>query len=161
MPARVYEGDLTVPAGTPAGNPVTLVVRMPAGTLRKVTLVVPSGHSGLTGFQLRWGGTPVVPYAGAGWIVADNYTDSWQLDQEQQPGSIALAGYNTDIWPHTFYCRMLWEPAAAPPAVTVVTAPGGLSAVTDALSGLAAAVQPPPAPALPAAARAAAPGLTA
>lgn len=125
MPGRVYEGDLVVPAGTTAAAPATAALPIDQGTLVKVTLVVPPGHAGLTGFQLRLAGTAIVPYAGAAWIVANAYTDSWELDQDVVPGNITLAGYNTDVYPHTFYVRALLAQRQAPSALLAATPSAG------------------------------------
>lgn len=153
---RVYEGDLTVPAGTLQAAPVLAVVPFPDGRIRKVTIVVPPGHAGLTGLQVRLAGTPIVPYGGAPWLVADHYTDSWEVDQDAAAGQLALAGFNTDVYPHTFYTRILWEQPPPPPAVTAQLAttgaqPAGLTALaqfspsdTGETAGAPAAVSGPP-----------------
>ena len=156
MPARVYEGDLIVPAGTLAAAPVSAVLQMPQGTLAKITLVVPQGHCGLTGIRVTLAGTPIIPYGGNPWLIANDYTDSWELDQEVNPGQVALVGYNTDVYAHCFYVRALWVPPAPGPAVTAA-----IAAVTAAPIDLSGAVQYTPAPAaspLPAAATGLSPG---
>jgi hypothetical protein len=116
---RVYEGDLVVPAGTPAAAPSVFVFDLPDGILQRITLVVPAGHSGLTGVQLTLAGTPIVPYGVLPWIIADDYTDSWEIDQEVNGGQVRLQGYNLDVYPHTFYVRALWQPPPPPPPVSV------------------------------------------
>jgi hypothetical protein len=121
MPGRVYEGDLTVPAGTPASAPVSSVVPVVLGVLKRITLEVPPGHAGLTGWMLVIAGTPVIPYGGNRWLVADGYTDSWELDQVVNPGQVMVMGYNTDIYQHTFYARVLLEDLAPPPAIAVTS----------------------------------------
>lgn len=122
MPGRVYEGDLTVPAGTPASAPVSSVINMPVGEIARVTLVVPDGHSGLTGLQMQLAGTSIVPYGPGTWITANGYQDSWDIDQPVNPGQFALVGYNTDAFQHTFYVRILWQPPAAAQGVSATLA---------------------------------------
>ena len=137
MPSRVYEGDLTVPAGTPATAPVSALVPLQLGVLRKITLEVPRGHSGLTGWQLVIAGTPVIPFAGNTWLIADNYTDSWELDEQVNPGQVQVMGYNNDIYAHTFYARFLLEDLAPPPAISITsTEQGGPAANLAAIGQL-------------------------
>ena len=134
---RVYEADLLVPAGTPQTAPATFVIPLPQGLVGRVTLTVPPGHAGNTGFQLLWAGVPIVPYGGAGWIVADDYTDSWELDQDVNPGQLVMAGYNADVFAHTFFLRILWSQGPVPLPISVsLAAPAGTG---PDLSGLGAA----------------------
>lgn len=134
---RIYEGDLTVPAGTPVAAPVSLAVPVDLGTLRRVTLEVPTGHAGLTGWMLLIAGTPVIPYAGNTWLVADGYTDSWELDQDINQGQVTVKGYNTDIYAHTFYARLLIDRYTPPPAVLITsTETGGPAADLAAIGQL-------------------------
>lgn len=122
MPSRVYEGDITIAAGTLSTAPASQVVNTPVGTIRKVTVVVPPGPSGQVGFQLQLAGTPIIPYGGGPWLIADNYRDSWDIDQDVNPGQLALVGYNTDVFPHTIYTRLEWVPPVPPAAVTTPSA---------------------------------------
>lgn len=138
MPGRVYEGALTVPAGTPQSAPATFVIPMPNGHIADVNLVVPNGHNGLTGFQLILSGTPIIPYGGASFLVANDYDKSWDIDQDFNEGQVVMAGFNTDIFAHTFYCRILWESTPPPPVAVSIGAPA--AATVAQVSTLA---QPP------------------
>jgi hypothetical protein len=119
-----------VPAGTPVSAPVSTTVPVPVGTVVKVTIVIPPGHAGLTGLQVLLAGTPIIPYAGAAYLIGDNYQDSWEIGQDVNPGNLTLAGYNTDIFQHTFYTRFLWQDASAVAAVTGPPA-GGTAGTAD------------------------------
>jgi hypothetical protein len=125
MPSRIYEGDLTVPAGTPVAAPVSSVVPVVLGRLKRITLEVPRGHAGLTGWMLLIAGTPVIPYAGNTWLIADGYTDSWDLEQDINPGQVQVSGYNTDIYAHTFYARLLIQDLPPPPAISITSTETG------------------------------------
>ena len=132
MNGRVYEGVLTVPAGTPVSAPATFVIPMPSGHIDDVNLVVPAGHNGLTGFQLVLAGTPIIPYGGATFLVANDYDKSWPIDQDFNEGQVVMTGFNTDIFAHTFYCRVLWAATPPPPVAVSIGSPG--AATTAALT---------------------------
>lgn len=144
MPGRLFEGELTVPAGTQPAAPVTLTLAaIPEGIVTSARLTVPPGHAGFTGFQLAIAGTPVVPYLG-GWIVADDDKFDVPLDQEVAPGQVVMQGYNTDIYQHTFYLRVFWKDG---PAVQPVTPDLAIAAPQPAaLGAVEQLAQPAPEP---------------
>lgn len=131
---RVYEADLTIPAGTQPNAPVTSTVPLPLGTIVKVTLVVPPGPAGNTGWALLLSGTRIIPYAGASWIVADDYSDTWELDQDVNPGQVQVAGYNTDVFQHTVYLRILFS--SSQPGVPVAASLASSGGPAPNLTGL-------------------------
>jgi len=156
MPARVYEADLTVPAGTAIAAAVSAVWALDEGTLVNVRIVVPPGHNGLTGVRVLWAGTPIIPYGGAPYIIANDDKMDWDINQDVNTGSITVQGYNLDIWPHTFYLRGLLDrlgssmpaglasvPATQPPAAATLAAISALSDMGPADAGLPAGVLAP------------------
>jgi len=115
---RLYLSAFTVTAGTLQAAPATAAVALEDAWLEAVRIVVPDGHNGLTGLQVRWGGTAVIP-AGAGtFLVAnDEVMDVPYRDVITTKG-LALAGFNTDVFDHTFYLR--WTVTDRPAAATAV-----------------------------------------
>lgn len=138
MAGRVYEADLTVPAATPAAAPVSMLWAFDQGTLVSVRIVVPSGHSGLTGIRVLWAGTPIIPFAGAGFIISDDDKMEWEINQEINAGSITVQGYNTDIYPHTFYLRGLLLGLGASQPASLVAVPAAAQPADATLAAIAA-----------------------
>lgn len=96
------------------------------------------GHNGLTGWQLLLAGTPIVPYQGGTWLVANGEQFTWELDQAVNAGQLAVAAYNSGTYPHTFYARADWSAVstAAPAAVLAVPATAAGDATDAAVAGL-------------------------
>ena len=107
---RLFEGDLTVPAGTPIAAPVSQAVQLADAHLVKARILVPDGHSGLTGLRITWSGTQIFPYNTGTWFTSNDEILDWDFDYEITAGGLALAGYNTDVYPHTFYVRFYLGP---------------------------------------------------
>jgi len=63
-------------------NPTKSVVLVDGGTIRKIRIVIPAGHAGLTGIALGYGGNAVVPrstgayYQGDDRIIELDFTDN-------------------------------------------------------------------------------------
>lgn len=102
---RVYESQFTVPAGTAIAAPVSQPVVLEDARLDTVRVLVPDGHSGLTGLRITWGGTQIMPINAGQWIISNDEIFDWPADEEVTANGLSLTGYNTDIYPHTFYLR--------------------------------------------------------
>lgn len=127
---RVYEGDLTVPAGTAIAAPVTQAVQLTEGHLAKARILIPPGHSGLTGLRITWSGTQIFPYNTGTWLTSDDEILDWDFDYDVTANGLALTGYNTDIFPHTFYVRFYIGPRAASPVAGIQSGQLDLAATT-------------------------------
>lgn len=75
------------------------------GTLRSIEVVIPSGHSGLTGLAATSQGTQVLPWGASGWIIGDNVTIPVELDYDVAASGLVLNTYNTGFYAHTHYLR--------------------------------------------------------
>ncbi len=102
---RVYEVQFTVPAGTPIAAPAVQPVVLSDANLDTVRVLVPDGHSGLTGLRITWAGTQIMPYNVGTWLISNDEIFDWPADDEITANGLSLAGYNLDIYPHTFYLR--------------------------------------------------------
>jgi hypothetical protein len=126
------EADLTVPAGTPQSAPVTLTVPVKQGWVGRARLTVPDGHNGLTGWQLILDGTPIIPYAGSGFIITNDAKWEFELNRDVNLGQLQVAGYNTGTYPHTFYFVVWWQAQApAPPVTASLASSTAVPAATD------------------------------
>lgn len=134
---RLYGVTFTVAAGTAIAAPQLAPVALEDAQLVSVRIVIPDGHNGFTGLQVRWGGTQIIPFGTGTWITANSETMDVDWGGEITAGGIVLAGYNTDLFPHSFYLRFLITDLAAAPTATVVSAQAAGPAAVDS-SGVAA-----------------------
>jgi len=145
MPPRVYNIAFTVPAGTPQNAPFSVPWTTEDNTIQDIELEIPPGHNGLTGIRVLKGGTQLLPFSAATFIVANDYNRVFPVGVYLPTTDVTIQGYNTGAYPHTFYLRMTVTdydhagsgsapaPGAALPAESVQAAPDPLS--PDALLG--------------------------
>lgn len=101
--------ELSIPANTPASNPVSQVVIVGQSEFNSQTVIIPKGHAYLAYLQVRAGrGGRVVPShdSNVDWLRGNGdtirYNQHIQLDPPQYV--IELRGYNLDdTYSHTFY----------------------------------------------------------
>lgn len=126
--------DFTVPAGTTRAAPAVLAMAVTGNWIDRVRLTIPSGHNGLTGFQLMLAGTVVVPYSGAGWIIGSDHVYEFDVKRWANPGQLVCQGYNGGIYNHTFHVVADAYPTEPVPPVSAVTVAGSPSAVSTDLA---------------------------
>ena len=102
--------DFTIPPNTPQSSPKRMQVKVPAGVIRKVWVVIPPGHMGLAHLIIRHGETQVIPHSGD--IHGDNeslvFDETYELPSEDV---LTFEGWNEDSkYPHTFIVRLLILP---------------------------------------------------
>jgi hypothetical protein len=108
------------------------------GTLRKVRILIPAGHAGLTGIALGYGGNNVIPLGTGAFYFGDDreivldYTDN-------VPGvSWAAFVFNTDSLQHSWEVDMDFDDADATNSgavITPVSSAAILAAGTAAMNG--------------------------
>lgn len=122
---RYLPFTLTVPINTAQGSPVSVDVTEAGTVLESVHLIIPAGHAGLTGFQVRLAGMTILPFGTAtDWIVGNGTEITFDMG-DVQIDTVTLRGFNTDtVYTHKFYgqlkVRDIDTPAPAAPAATVV-----------------------------------------
>ncbi len=105
---------MLVPAGTPPAAPVTVDVSFPERVVTAVSWRVPPGPSGLMGWALTSAGAPVIPIQQQTYIVTDNQTSTWPLEDFLDSGNWQVTAYNTGLYDHTVYLTFLLDlPGAA------------------------------------------------
>lgn len=138
MGVQVIGADLTVPPGTPQAAPVTLVVPITSGWVGRATLTIPRGPNGLAGWALQLAGSPLIPYLGESWIIADDYTFPWDIERWVNTGQLVCLGYNTGVYPHTFRFRCELSPTepAIPVAASLAAQSSETAGTELAVSGI-------------------------
>lgn len=102
---RVEAAAVLVTASTAKAAAVTTDVSFQDGIVQWIELTVPDGHFGLTGIQILSANGQAIPYTFGEYIVADDYTKTFDLVGQIDTGSWQAKCYNTDIFDHTFYLR--------------------------------------------------------
>ena len=102
--------DIDIPANTPQTSPVRVAVRVPAGVIRKVWVLIPYGHKALAHLIIRHGETQVIPHEGD--IHGDGEELVFDEVYELQTNDVlTLEGWNEDSkYSHKFIVRLLVLP---------------------------------------------------
>jgi hypothetical protein len=149
MSTRVYTTVFTIPAGTAIAAPLSQAIALENNILDSLDVTIPDGHVGLTGLAVFWSGTQIFPYQGATWINGNNERIGYAYDAEITQNGLSLVGYNTDIYPHSFYLRWyVSDLDATPPVANDLATGGGAPSPADAgtIAGLSGSVAPLPSP---------------
>jgi hypothetical protein len=137
---RIYYTVLTIPANTPQSAPVSIAWPLEDNQLKEITVQVPDGHCGLTGFRIMQAQQQIVPFANSSFIVSNDRTFLFPFDDEITSTGLVGNGYNTDIFPHSFYltCTVTNLPLPGEEPQAEVVAPGsqqeGLDLSADELT---------------------------
>lgn len=114
VPARIE-----VPPGIPPDTAPEYPIPIRGIRLRGLVLVIPPGHAGLTGIQIRYGNHPIVPASVADFLIGDGAIFHFAPDFPLPGGETVLIAraYNQDIlWPHTFHLFLDVEEVEEMPA---------------------------------------------
>lgn len=85
---------------------------------------IPPGPRGLVGFALGSAGQNIIPYNNGQWIIADDDTINWPLEDYLDSGAWQLQGYNLGQYDHTIYLRFLLDlvqRSTAAPTLTLIS----------------------------------------
>lgn len=132
--------SLTVPAGTTQAAPAAKAWSLYPAFVHSFRINIPAGHNGLTGVRIVYHGTPVIPFDLQQFLIGNAGAFEVPFGDEVDQSGVSLQGFNTDIWPHTFYCyadvdpyyRIIPGPAAGGPRPAWTPLNAG-----DAIAGLA------------------------
>jgi hypothetical protein len=103
MPARVEVIDITCPASQATALEIALPFN--PGVPRKVTIIIPDGHSGLTGISLGYGHMPVIPRSKNAYFSGND--EVIPLDLSNYPDGPAWQAFvvNSDLQIHSWEVR--------------------------------------------------------
>lgn len=102
----------TIPAGTAKLAPVTVNLSFPPMNVSEIEVVIPPGPRGQMGFKMAMAGVQVFPYSGDDYIVTDNETLHWPIEDAPTSGAWQVIGYNTGAFDHSIEVRFLCELAS-------------------------------------------------
>lgn len=114
--SRVFPFVFTVDPGTNHAAPETLALAVPDTIFRNLELVIPAGHTFLTGFALFQQGQQILPWPSQyDWITDNDKTLNYPMGFEVD-GVLEARGYNEDIFIHQFWLRLTLDDIALPGA---------------------------------------------
>lgn len=145
MASRIWEIAVTVPINTLQSAPQVTKWITEDNLVNSIELTVPPGHNGLTGIRIMKGDVQLLPYSANSFIVANDYTKEFLVNDYVPTADVSIQTYNTGGYPHTFYLRatlsdypreggtFIGSPSAALPVGTITESPDPLS--PDAILG--------------------------
>lgn len=111
--------DVTTPAGTAIGDPLTTPLVLGDVRLDRIDCRIPPGPSGLVGVSIQQTGTQIWPWGVLGtWIVGDDESFQVPIGTEIDSG-ITVVSYNLDTFDHTIYFKFLYTPMALLPSSVI------------------------------------------
>lgn len=135
MPLQVEVYDVSCPQVTLPTAPIEVAAVTDGGVdWQRVTILIPAGHSGLTGIALAFGHQPVIPRNAGAWISGDDVDRVYDISDFPAAGSWTIFLCNNDLQAHVW--ETIWE-GTVTNSDTVVTSPQALPA-----SSIYAASQP-------------------
>lgn len=105
MATRTEVATITVPAGTAVAAPQTTALSLRDAIMERIEVRVPPGPSGLVGFAITHSGQQVIPFTDGQWIVTDNESIDWAVENYPTGDKWAVKAYNVDVYPHVLYFR--------------------------------------------------------
>lgn len=121
-PIQVRSFDVSTPVDTTPELPQVTTIALPVMTVTAIQLRVPPGPSGLVGVRVLASGVVVIPYQSADWIIADDETMTWTLEDQPVSGAWSVETYNQGTLPHTVYVRFLLAVAPGPAIMPMIPA---------------------------------------
>jgi hypothetical protein len=103
--SQLWPLTVTVPPGTTLENPLIVPWSLADANLDFIDIIVPDGHSGLTGVAVYWSGTQVVPWGTGTWLVANDEKIHTPVGSYITISGLSVYAYNTGQFEHSFYLR--------------------------------------------------------
>lgn len=120
MAVRVLPFTVSIPTGTTPAAPSTQAINLDGWVVERFDLEVPPGPGGLMGFQLYNNGVAWIPYGPGNWIVWDDRSNEYYLDDQPDAGGWAVVGYNEGLYPHIVTVRAHVTPVTATPTPVTI-----------------------------------------
>lgn len=100
-PDRYVSYSITTPAGTAIATPLNTPLNLADCQIVSAQILIPAGHSGVTGIQLVESGGVILPFGNPGtWIIGDDRDIPLTLNV-QSSTAMSWRTYNLGNYPHT------------------------------------------------------------
>lgn len=138
MPTRQESAFVTCGPSVPITNPTIIPLGFAGGVLQVVRIVIPDGHSGLTGIALGYGGNATMPF-GTDAYYSGNDREIIIAYSDNVPG-VSWAAFlcNADLGPHSWEVDMDFNEIGvtnSTVAIAPVSSADILAAGVDAMNG--------------------------
>lgn len=160
MADRIEQFEVVVPAGTPRSAPLEIATGFNPGELEEIEIVIPDGHSGLTGIALALAHQVLIPETAGQFVTSNDEVIHWPVHNFPNSGAWSAFVFNSDVFDHAFFVRylvreigsgvVLTEPIAPGQSVTIGVGAGQVGEVAPPDVGtidIGAGELPPPEPA--------------
>jgi len=118
---------------------VTKTLKLHAGVITKISVLIPTGHCALAHLAIYDGETQIMPWGEDQWIEGDGETITWEPDYElpSEPARLEARAWNKDDTnDHRFYIRIWIKPAPITPRWNLIEkAASDVSRLVDRLLG--------------------------
>lgn len=105
----VYAYQITIPANTPSSSPYEVRKTVRGYELRRIIVLIPDGHFGLTGLRVIYGVDNIIPDNPDGWIIGNDESVPFfvYFKLPERETTLRFQGYNLDdTYDHSFYVRV-------------------------------------------------------
>lgn len=92
---------LTIPANGTVNNIFFVDCELGVSNVSKILLTFPPGCAGQVGIRIEHGGAQVYPLKPGTFFIFDDFTLEIDVSGQSNSGQWHVAGYNTDVFPHT------------------------------------------------------------
>jgi len=105
----VFTYVLTIPPAIAEPGRAEIEAEIEGTVLRRVSVLIPSGHQALAGMRIRYGARSILPIGENSWLSGDNESLTFELHWPlpESPCTLIIEGRNDDMcYPHSFYIRI-------------------------------------------------------
>lgn len=133
MASRLETQNVTCAASVTAANPTEIPLTWPGGIVRRITIVIPDGHSGLTGIALGYGHEAIMPNSPGAFISSNDEVIPYDIIDMVPGVQWQVFMCNSDLQAHSWQVRFELDeltsegpqPSAAPLPVSLINEAGG------------------------------------
>lgn len=131
---RFEIADITCPASTASTAPLEVALNFITGILIKFWIVIPDGHSGLTGIALGYAHQPIIPYKQPAFFSGND--EVIPVEWEDEVPGVAWSAFlcNNDLISHSWEVRFQYREVAVT-ATPTNTQPLDINAIEAAAVG--------------------------
>lgn len=120
---RLYQTQITTPAGTTANAPMTTNFPLEDAVLDSLTILIADGHAGLTGIRILQAGQEIIPWSNNDWLISNNEILTIPINSQITEVGLQVQTYNTDSFAHRHWVRALISNLGTSPAAAAAAAP--------------------------------------
>jgi len=109
----LFTFDVTAPVGSTKTSPASLEMKLKAGVVSKISVLIPDGHMALAHLAIKYGETQIMPWGDNQNLHGNDESVTWEegFELPSEPASLTAQAWNDDEEnPHTFYLRVWVTP---------------------------------------------------